>query len=187
MTKVNETIEKKVNEPVETVDNGSSEKIDELKTTVKGKIVRLSLAPEDTTRVIIQIDSSFKTINQSTREEHDTNTFGVNVNNLIIQVRQLVPIIQTLEGVCMGSTVPLALVNLALVNADITIIREFKAQGEQREYGDEYYSNDCYVTKIVGVKPHISALNENIINTQIMAIISREVAPKNNVANPFGI
>ena len=188
MTKIETKIEKEEVGTPTTIDNGSAEHVDELKTTVKGKIVRLSLAPEDKTRVIIQLDSTFKTINQANGEEHDTNSFGVNVNNLIIQTRSLVPIIQTLEGVCMGSNVPLPLVNLALVNADITIVREFKAQGEQREYGDEHYSNDCYVTKIVAVKPHISALNETIINSQIMAIVTREVSPtKSDVANPFGI
>lgn len=188
MTKINEKIEKEEVGTPATSENNPTETIDELKTTVKGKIVRMSLAPEDKTRVIIQMDATFKTINQANGEEHDTSTFGVNVNNLIIQTRMLVPIIQTLEGVCMGNNVPLALINLALVNADITIVREFKAQGEQRKFGEEHYSNDCYVTSIVGVKPHISALNETIINSQIMALITREVSPtKSDVVNPFGI
>ena len=184
MTKINEKIEK---EEVVTSENNPNEKIDEQKTTVKGKILRLSIASEDKTRVIVQLDSTFKTINQSTGEEHDTNTFGVNINNLIIQARTFVPIIQTMEGVCLGNAIPLPLVALTLLNADITIIREFKAQGEQREFGEEYYSNDCYVTKIVGIKPHISTLNENIINKQIMALLDAEIAPKDSVVNPFGI
>lgn len=159
---------------------------------ITAKIVKMGLAKDingdvDLNRITIQLDKEFKTINQSTNEEHMTSTFGINVNALIIQIKSFVPIIQTLECVYMGNAIPNQMLNLALINAEVTVVRDFKAKGEAREYKEECYSNDCYVSKVVSVTPHVSSLNEQLINRQIINALDNGVQTSSKPINVFGI
>ena len=79
---------------------------------------------------------------------------------------------------------------LPCYNEEVTIgkvVRDFKAKGEAREYKEECYSNDCYVSKVVSVTPHVSSLNEQLINRQIINALDNGVQTSNKPINVFGI
>ena len=72
-----------------------------------------------------------------------------------------------------------------LFNAEFEIKREVHAAGEQREQTNDTHVRDCWVTKIVNVKPHIAPVFASMLQTLIMtkpAIIKTAAVP-----NPFNI
>lgn len=136
--------------------------------TLNAKVLRVMTPQGNDDRITLVIDKELKTIDFSLQEEKMSNKFGLNIFNLINQVREFVPEIQLAETLAMGQMTNPQIIALAMTNAEITFIREFKSADEMRYGGNESYGRDLYKTTIVGVKTHISPQFSAVINKLTM-------------------
>jgi hypothetical protein len=63
----------------------------------------------------------------------------------------------------------------------------FHAKGTQREQSEELYSNDCIVSEIIAITPHIKPMFQKVLETLVMTKPYIENVASGIVANPFGI
>lgn len=151
---------------------------------VSGRIVRVMISQYDANRVSFQLNVDFPSINKDGKEEN-TNTFGINVFNLVQQIGMSVPEIALADTLSMGQPINPQIIALAMQGADIEIKREFKAKGEKREGTNDTYANDCIVSKFDKVTTHIlpqfAAMLANIVATK-PAIVKAAAIP-----NPFAL
>lgn len=150
---------------------------------VTAKVLSVLKAEDGRMRVIT--DKGFITIDYKTEKEEETTSFSLNSFNLLQQVCEFIPILKMANTMCMGEQLNPQITALAMVDADITFLREFHAKGESRKETNDAYSKDCYTTNITKVVPHIS----EAANMMIMQLISTKLTlPKVAIIpNPFGL
>ena len=150
---------------------------------VKAKVLSVLKAEDGRMRIIT--DKEFVTIDYKTEKEEETTGFSLNPFNLLQQVCEYIPILKMANTMAMGEQLNPKIIALALVDADITYLREFHAKGESRKETNDAYSKNCYTTDITKVVPHIS----EAANMMIMQLISTQLTlPKaGTIPNPFGL
>ena len=153
--------------------------------TINGIVTKVMLPQNSDERITFQLNTTFETIDMNSGEVKDTNSFGLNVYNAVQQIGAKVEQIQLADTLAMGAMVNPQIVALAMTNAEIEIKREFHAAGEIREATNDTYARDCWVTKIINVKPHIAPAFVSMLNLLVTtkpAIIKTAAVP-----NPFNI
>lgn len=157
-----------------------------------GKIVKVMI-PKDgigkDNRVIFVMDDKcvFTTIDFKTHEINETNSFSLNVYNVVNQVINHVPEIQLADTLSMGAMVNPMIVALAMTGATIEFDRIFKLASDTRENTNEVYGQDCFVTKITSVKTSINPVSYNMLNHLIMTQPCVKTITTSAAPNPFNI
>lgn len=132
-------------------------------------VVKVMLPEGGDNRVSLVTDKKFETVDFTTGETKETDTFGLNIYNLVNMVGSDVPEIQLADALSLGRMVNPQIISLALTNAELTCTREAHAAGEKREDGVSEYSKDCIVTKILkvktNIKPAFKAMLEHLVTT----------------------
>lgn len=157
----------------------------ETEKVINAIVTKVMLPQNNDERITFQLNTTFETIDMNSGEIKDTNSFGLNIYNAVQQIGAKVEQIQLADTLAMGAMVNPQIVALAMTNAEIEIKREFHAAGEVREATNDTYARDCWVTKIINVKPHIAPAFVGVLNNLIMtkpAIVKTAAIP-----NPFGI
>lgn len=156
---------------------------------VKGRITKVMIPDAKDARLTFVLNVEFLTIDAKDGKEKATNMFGLNIYNVVNQVADFVDYIQLADTIGMGGMVNPQIIALALTNAEVEIAREFHRKGEKREHTDDVYANDCIVTKIVSVTPHIKPMFESMLQTLIttMPTIKTKNDENNERPNPFNM
>lgn len=100
-------------------------------------------------RVILDTDKTFLSVNATTGEEIETKSFGISIRELTEQFRSN-PIIRKALKRAMGKQLNPMLFSFLLTGAQIRIKRVFHAAGEEmpREIdGNKFYKFDTYTTE----------------------------------------
>lgn len=143
-------------------------------------------------RVIIDLDCKpFESIKPN-GEIIDTTSFSKDTIALTMQIGSFIPELQLATTLAMGQRINPQIIALALMNAKIDIVREFKAAGEARATGNEndVYSNDAYTTTITKVVPNVNDLNRQMIMMLIQTQLTTAVTTTTTTTtkpNPFAL
>lgn len=177
----NKTIAKATEQKNEKATEQKNEKA--LSYEVTAKVISVLKAEDGRMRIIT--DKGFVTIDYKTEKEEETTAFSLNPFNLLQQVCKYIPILKMANTMAMGEQLNPKIIALAMVDADITFLREFHAKGESRKETNDAYSKNCYTTDITKAVPHIS----EAANMMIMQLISTQLTlPKvGTIPNPFGL
>lgn len=154
---------------------------------VKGKIVSFS---EGYTKESISIltDQTFASFDKD-GNENESNFLNLKISALCHQLAEAVPAIAIASAfVPRGSVVNPKLIALALMNAEFEAKREYHEKGEERQQEGETYSQNCWVTTITKVTPHVAkGLDAVIMNMALTAPTVSVIETTVNVPNPFGL
>lgn len=140
-------------------------------------------------RLIFIMDDNcvFTTIDYKTHEINETNSFSLNIYNIVNQVVNLVPEIQLADTLAMGAMVNPMVIALAMTGATIEFDRIAKLASDTRENTNEVYGQDCFVTKITSVKTSINPVSYNMLNHLIMTQPCIKTITTSAAPNPFNI
>lgn len=155
------------------------------KSIVTARVVKVMTPPQGDERITFVLDKEIETIDFETGEAKLSNMFGLNIYNLVNQIKSSIDYINLADTMAMGAMINPQLLALVMVGADITFTREFHASGEVRKDGESIYSRDCYVTTIKKVTTHIKPLFEKQIEK--LFDTGKIVVATQVVANPFDI
>lgn len=155
---------------------------------VKGNVTNVTLPNAIENRVTISLDCEpFESIDFNTGETIEKTAFGVNISNLVNQVKDSVEAIGLASALAMGQRVNPQIVSLALNGASIVVERTFHKKGDAREV-EGVYERDCWISKITAVTPHIKPSFQAMLDKLVVEkpCITSTVTTK-TVLNPFGI
>ena len=130
-------------------------------------------------RVVITLNTTFKSIDFRNNTEIETNTFSV---DKLALCQQIIPICDELEEAdyyTAGEALPFLVLKPVLKKAVVDIERIYKKKGELRENkkeGDEnaLYTNNLYKSVIVRIVPNMSDVAKKVLNKQIELLSTRE-------------
>lgn len=149
----------------------------------------------ETSRVIITLNTKFKSIDFKTGNEIETDTFSI---DRLALCQQLTPICDELEEAdyyTAGEALPFLVLKPVLKKAIITIDRQFKKKGELRENKkegdkDALYTQDLYKSVFTKVVCNMSDIAKKVLAKQVELMATREeriVETKETVIRPpFG-
>lgn len=129
-------------------------------------------------RLSFRVDKTFKSFDFKTKEEIETDTFSLNINEVTRQLSGMVDIFMLADAYLMGSSLPATLVSLVMKNAKCTIKRIFKAEGETRENSSDTYTMNLYKSVFESVETDINPLFEKAIDKELEKISNFEVEEK---------
>lgn len=145
------------------------------------RIVKVWQSNYDKNRITIQLDKTFKSYNENGVFVEDADSFGI-PNNRVLRECSSIEQLQLADAMAMGKPINPQIISLSLLNAIVTVDRTFKQKGEEREFEQGVYANDCFVSHIVSIKPDIKKLFADQLNKLIQtALIVKEEA----VPNPW--
>lgn len=149
----------------------------------------------ETSRVIITLNTKFKSIDFKTGNEIETDTFSI---DRLALCQQLTPICDELEEAdyyTAGEALPFLVLKPVLKKAIVTIDRQFKKKGELRENKkegdkDALYTQDLYKSVFTKVVCNMSDIAKKVLAKQVELMATREeriVETKETVIRPpFG-
>lgn len=149
----------------------------------------------ETSRVIITLNTKFKSIDFKTGAEIETDTFSI---DRLALCQQLTPICDELEEAdyyTAGEALPFLVLKPVLKKAIVTIDRQFKKKGELRENKkegdkDALYTQDLYKSVFTKVVCNMSDIAKKVLAKQVELMATREeriVETKETVIRPpFG-
>lgn len=149
----------------------------------------------ETSRVIITLNTKFKSIDFKTGDEIETDTFSI---DRLALCQQLTPICDELEEAdyyTAGEALPFLVLKPVLKKAIVTIDRQFKKKGELRENKkegdkDALYTQDLYKSVFTKVVCNMSDIAKKVLAKQVELMATREeriVETKETVIRPpFG-
>lgn len=155
---------------------------------VKGNVTNVTLPNSIENRVTISLDCEpFESIDFNTGESVMKSAFGLNVSNLVNQIKDKVEAIGLASALAMGQRVNPQIISLALIGASVEVKRTFHAKGDEREIGGNY-ERDCFVSEVVAITPHIKPMFQAMLDKLVVEkpCILQNVTQK-AVLNPFGI
>lgn len=165
--------------------NQPKEETKELVKTLNVTITKVFFQNGVTDRLTFKTNKEFETINFKTGETELTNSFSLNIFEIVNQIGAMVPDIQNADMLACGKQVNPQIITLSLTNSDMVIKREFKAQGEKRLATDDVYTHDCWKTTMSNVKTHIAPSTAAILQRLVLtqpAVITIAAVP-----NPFDV
>lgn len=154
-------------------------------TITNATVTKVMIPKGDTSRITFVTDKTFETIDMKTKETKETQNFSLNIYEVVNQIGTSVPEIQLADTLAMGKQVNPEIIALAMTNATIDFVRDFKAEGEQRRATDDVYKNDCWTTTIVKVTTHIAPIFAQMLTNKVMtqpAVVTMAGTP-----NPFNV
>lgn len=130
-------------------------------------------------RVVITLNTTFKSIDFRNNTEIETNTFSI---DRLALCQQIIPICDELEEAdyyTAGEALPFLVLKPVLKKAVVDIDRIYKKKGELRENkkeGDEnaLYTNNLYKSVITRIIPNMSDVAKKVLNKQIELLSTRE-------------
>lgn len=130
-------------------------------------------------RVVITLNTTFKSIDFRNNTEIETNTFSI---DRLALCQQVIPICDELEEAdyyTAGEALPFLVLKPVLKKAVVDIDRIYKKKGELRENkkeGDEnaLYTNNLYKSVITRIVPNMSDVAKKVLNKQIELLSTRE-------------
>lgn len=155
---------------------------------VKGNVTNVTLPNSIENRVTITLDCEpFESIDFNTGESIEKSGFGVNISNLVNQVKDSVEAIGLASALAMGQRVNPQIISLALNGASLVVERTFHKKGDTREI-EGVYERDCWTSKITAVTPHIKPMFQTMLDKLVMEkpCVTTAVTTK-ALINPFGI
>lgn len=129
-------------------------------------------------RISFKLNKTFKSFDFKTKEEIETDTFSLNINEVSRQLESMVDVFMLASAYMMGGSLPATLVSLVMKNATVTVKRIFKAKDEQRENSTDTYTMNLYKSVFVSVETDINPLFEKAINKELEKISNFEVEEK---------
>ena len=151
------------------------------------KVVKVMTPQNNNDRITFVTDKEFETIDYTTEQTITSNMFGLNIYNVVNQLRDKCPEIQLADTLAMGAMVNPQLIALVLTNAEMKIKREFKSSDEIREFTEnETYGKDCWKTTILDCKTNIHPMFMSMI-ADLIKNKPAVVKTVGIVANPFNI
>lgn len=149
----------------------------------------------ETSRIIITLNTKFKSIDFKTGDDIETDTFSI---DRLALCQQLTPICDELEEAdyyTAGEALPFLVLKPVLKKAIVTIDRQFKKKGELRENKkegdkDALYTQDLYKSVFTKVVCNMSDIAKKVLAKQVELMATREeriVETKETVIRPpFG-
>ena len=158
--------------PVETHEEPIIETIGEPTTQlVSCKILKVDVHPDRPKQLIFTTNTKFKHINFETGEEELTDKFSLMLYPAMVMFGKALPLIGALvDRLNAGELLSPKMFKQVLRNAEIKMVREFKAEGEAREATDDAYTADLWKTSdIKSCVSHIDALTMQLVMMDIQA------------------
>ena len=149
----------------------------------------------ETGRVVITLNTMFKSIDFKTGGDIDTNTFSMERRALCQQLTPLCEELEEADFYTAGEALPFLVLKPVLKKAIVCIDRQFKKRGELRENKqegekDELYTQDLYKSVFTSIVCNMSDVAKKVMAKQIELLSTREeriVETKETVIRPpFG-
>lgn len=149
----------------------------------------------ETGRLVISLNTTFKSIDYKTGAEIETNTFSI---DRLALCQQLIPICDELEEAdyyTAGEALPFLVLKPVLKKAIVSIDRIFKKKGELRENKkegdkDALYTQNLYKSVFTSIVCNMSEVAKKVMAKQIELLSTREeriVETKETIIRPpFG-
>lgn len=149
----------------------------------------------ETGRLVITLNTTFKSIDYKTGAEIETNTFSI---DRLALCQQLIPICDELEEAdyyTAGEALPFLVLKPVLKKAIVTINRQYKKKGELRENKkegdkDALYTQNLYKSVFTSIICNMSDVAKKVMAKQIELLSTREeriVETKETIIRPpFG-
>lgn len=146
-------------------------------------------------RIVITLNTTFKSIDYKTGTEIETNTFSI---DRLALCQQLIPICDELEEAdyyTAGEALPFLVLKPVLKKAIVSIDRLYKQKGELRENKkegdkDALYTQNLYKSVFTSIVCNMSEVAKKVMNKQIELLSTREeriVETKETIIRPpFG-
>lgn len=130
-------------------------------------------------RVVITLNTTFKSIDFRNNTEIETNTFSVDRLALCQQITPICDELEEADYYTAGEALPFLVLKPVLKKAVVDIERIYKRKGELRENkkeGDEnaLYTNNLYKSVITRIVPNMSDVAKKVLNKQIELLSTRE-------------
>lgn len=130
-------------------------------------------------RVVITLNTTFKSIDFRNNTEIETNTFSIDRLALCQQVTPICDELEEADYYTAGEALPFLVLKPVLKKAVVDIDRIYKRKGELRENkkeGDEnaLYTNNLYKSVITRIIPNMSDVAKKVLNKQIELLSTRE-------------
>lgn len=130
-------------------------------------------------RVVITLNTTFKSIDFRNNTEIETNTFSIDRLALCQQVTPICDELEEADYYTAGEALPFLVLKPVLKKAVVDINRIYKKKGELRENkkeGDEnaLYTNNLYKSVITRIVPNMSDVAKKVLNKQIELLSTRE-------------
>ena len=130
-------------------------------------------------RVVITLNTTFKSIDFRNNTEIETNTFSIDRLALCQQVTPICNELEEADYYTAGEALPFLVLKPVLKKAVVDIDRIYKRKGELRENkkeGDEnaLYTNNLYKSIITRIIPNMSDVAKKVLNKQIELLSTRE-------------
>lgn len=147
---------------------------------VSGKVLNVSNSLYDN-RITIQLDKTFSSYD-SEGNAVESDTFSISTYRAAQEIATIDSFTRTIKAYTLNNITP-QILSMILTGATISVLREFKAQGELREGSEEeVYSTNCYKTSIKNYKNTLDSLTKTLI---LQAAKDAANVQKEN--NPFDI
>lgn len=130
-------------------------------------------------RVVITLNTTFKSIDFRNNTEIETNTFSIDRLALCQQITPICDELEEADYYTAGEALPFLVLKPVLKKAVVDIDRIYKKKGELRENkkeGDEnaLYTNNLYKSVITRIIPNMSDVAKKVLNKQIELLSTRE-------------
>ena len=130
-------------------------------------------------RVVITLNTTFKSIDFRNNTEIETNTFSIDRLALCQQITPICDELEEADYYTAGEALPFLVLKPVLKKAVVDIDRIYKKKGELRENkkaGDEnaLYTNNLYKSVITRIVPNMSDVAKKVLNKQIELLSTRE-------------
>lgn len=130
-------------------------------------------------RVVITLNTTFKSIDFRNNTEIETNTFSIDRLALCQQITPICDELEEADYYTAGEALPFLVLKPVLKKAVVDIERIYKRKGELRENkkeGDEnaLYTNNLYKSVITRIVPNMSEVAKKVLNKQIELLSTRE-------------
>lgn len=130
-------------------------------------------------RVVITLNTTFKSIDLRNNTEIETNTFSIDRLALCQQITPICDELEEADYYTAGEALPFLVLKPVLKKAVVDIERIYKRKGELRENkkeGDEnaLYTNNLYKSVITRIVPNMSDVAKKVLNKQIELLSTRE-------------
>lgn len=147
---------------------------------VSGKVLNVSNSLYDN-RITIQLDKVFPSYD-SEGNAVESDTFSIATFRAAQELSNIDAFTRTIKAYTLNNVTP-QILSMILTGATISVLREFKAQGELREGSEEeVYSTNCYKTSIKSYKNTLDKLTQTLI---LQA--AKEAGKTQREENPFDV
>lgn len=137
------------------------------------KVTNVSMSREQgkNCRIVLTLDTMFKSYDFKTSEKIETNKLSLDIANVGLQCAN-VPQFKRANRYLLGANLTPIIIACVLDGATISIDRVFKKKGEKRESGNDVYTSDLFKSVITHVVPNMDEYATQDFNDAIAELKS---------------